>query len=206
MASPTQIDELPRRMLRAAMLVGDGDLTNDQIAAEVGVSRSTITKWKRREDFRAEVERFQTDVRDLVLQEGIARKEIRIMALNDSVERIKQIKQERALDPAMQNIPGGRTGLMKRTVKTLGAGASALIIEEGKFDAALHIQFLALLEQARKEMEEFENPEPKENLSKRPSNVKLIFAEPTPEQLFPPDIDVDAELRRLRYSVDKPSM
>jgi hypothetical protein len=153
MASPIiQTDTLSGRMLRAAMLVADDHLTNDQIAADVGVTRHALANWKRREDFRTEVERVRTLVRDEVLREGIARKANRIRALDDLFHRIEQIIEERAADPAMQNIPGGKTGLVKRTVKSIGFGASATIIEKFEFDAAVSKQYLAVLEQAAKEM------------------------------------------------------
>jgi len=192
-------------MMRAAMLIADGELTHDQIAKEVGVSSSTITKWKRREDFMAEVKQCRSDIRERALQVGVARKEIRIMALNDAADRIEQIMDERAADPDIQTVLGGRTGLMKPTITSIGSGANALTIKGGKFDASLYRLYLATLEQARKEMEEFENAKPKGKLSKRPPNVKLVFAEATPEQLYPPEIDVEEELRRMRFSVKKPS-
>src|SRR6266436_8000086 len=116
------VDKLSGRMLQAAMLVADSHSTEAQIAADVNVTTSTLAKWKKREDFRVEVERIQTSVRSQMLREGIALKENRIKALNDHARRIKQIMEERAADPSMQNVPGGKTGLMKRTVKSIGSG------------------------------------------------------------------------------------
>jgi hypothetical protein len=72
--------------------------------------------------------------------------------INDGVKRIEQIMEERAADPAMQNIPGGKTGLVKRTLKSIGSGANATIIEEFEFDTALSKEHLAVLEQCEKEM------------------------------------------------------
>jgi hypothetical protein len=66
-SSVIEKDSLSGRMLWAAMLVADGDLTNDEIAAEVEVTRYALAHWKRREDFKAEVERIRTVVRDEVL-------------------------------------------------------------------------------------------------------------------------------------------
>ena len=95
-------------MMRAAMLIADGELTHDQIAAEVGTSRSTLSKWKRREDFMAEVKRYRAGIQDLVLHEGIALKMNRIRALDDLADRIEQIMTERAADPDIQTVLGGR--------------------------------------------------------------------------------------------------
>jgi hypothetical protein len=154
MASPIiQIDALSGSMLRAAMHVADGRMTNDEIAADVGVSRSTLAKWKLRESFRTEVERIRATLRDQVLLEGITLKANRIRTLNDLYKRIEQIIAERAADPAMQNIPGGTTGLMKRTIKSIGSGANAAIIVEGTFDIALCKESRAILAQMAKEMD-----------------------------------------------------
>ncbi len=45
-------------------------MTNDQIAADVGVSRSTLAKWKLRQGFRNEVECIRVAVREQVLSSG----------------------------------------------------------------------------------------------------------------------------------------
>ncbi len=106
----------------------------------------------------AEAKKCRAEIWDLVVHEGVALRVNRIKALNDLCNRIEQIIDERALDPDMQNIPGGKTGLLKRIVRTIGSGASALIVEEGKFDAPLFRLRLAVLDQARREMEEFDKP------------------------------------------------
>jgi cytochrome c556 len=87
----------------------------------------------------------------------------------------------------MQNIPGGDTGLMKRTVKSIGFGASATIIEEFEFDAALSKQYLAVLEQAAKEMgDRFEEAKPNGDPGDRP---KIIINHPV---LRPEDLKASA--------------
>jgi hypothetical protein len=182
MASPViQTGTLSGRRLQAAMLVADGHLTNVQIAADVGVTPQTLAKWKRREDFRAEVERIRTIVRDEVLHQGIALKVNRLKALNDRVNRIERIMEERAADPAMQNIPGGKTGLIKRTLKSIGSGASATIIEEFEFDATLSKEYLAVLEQSEEEMSgKFEEAKPNGGPGDRPRvqiNYPVLSAE-----------------------------
>ena len=173
-------------------------MTSVQIAADVGVTPHTLAKWKRREDFTAEVERIRTIVRDEVLHQGIALKVNRIKALNDRIERIME---ERAADPAMQNIPGGKTGLVKRTVKSIGSGANATIIEEFELDATLSREYLAVLEQSEKEMSaKFEEAKPNVGPGERPKliiNYPVLSAEDLKAVESAPTIDLPPGVRRL---------
>src|SRR4249920_340554 len=79
-------DTLSNRMLRAALLVSEDRLTDEQIAEQAGVKRNALAKWKRREDFKAEVERIRTAARDQVLREGIALKVNRLRRLDEHAQ------------------------------------------------------------------------------------------------------------------------
>jgi hypothetical protein len=50
---------------------------------------------------------------------------------------LQQVIQERAADPDMQHIPGGKTGLLVHTTKAIGAGRTQQLIDEYTLDAVL---------------------------------------------------------------------
>ena len=182
------------------MLVADGDLTKKQIAAKCRVTPYMIAKWMRREDFMAQVERFRVEVRATVLREGIARLEIRMRALNRRFYSFEKIIDDRAADPAMQHIPGGDTGLLKSKIRKIGSGANTIIYDLGEVDHTLLRESLAIMEQARKEMEgDFEKAEPKRALNERP-NVKLHFPVMTEEDKKPIEVPTLEMLRRFKRS------
>jgi phage terminase small subunit len=68
---------------------------------------------------------------------GIRNPQARISALEDIWTRMRQVITERAEDPEMQSVPGGKTGVLVMTYKTVGAGPSAQIKKEYAFDRAL---------------------------------------------------------------------
>lgn len=75
--------------------------------------------------------------RAFILEQGISVKQSRIDALNDRWERMKQVITERAADPSIQHVPGGKTGLLVHQQKMIGAGPSAQIIDEYQVDTGL---------------------------------------------------------------------
>jgi hypothetical protein len=121
----------------AAYLLAEGRLTKEQVAAKVGVERHSITRWLRHPHFRAKVEANATELGDAVVRRGIARRVRRVQALDDRWERMKAVIDARAADPSMQGVPGGRTGLLVRTAKSVGSGPSAREVEEYAVDTGL---------------------------------------------------------------------
>ena len=121
--------ELTGQRLRAAMLVADGALTDDQISKEVEVTRSSITRWRKRPEFRTKVNEFRAELEEQTLNYGIALRFKRVQVLQDLLDRLRQVIDERAADPEVQHVPGGKTGLVVRKAKICAwrqAGASRL--------------------------------------------------------------------------------
>lgn len=82
------------------------------------------------------------ELRDLhskkaLTQAGIRNPQARISALEDIWHRMRQVIAERAEDPDMQSVPGGKTGVLVMTYKTVGVGPTAQIKKEYAFDRAL---------------------------------------------------------------------
>lgn len=76
----------------------------------------------------------------------------RVNALEYRWQKIQQVIEERAADPSMAKIPGGKTGLLVRQIKVVGHGAGMRIVPEYVFDAGLMREARAHEEQAAKEV------------------------------------------------------
>lgn len=97
---------------RAAELVAQGVATDEQIASEVGVTRRQLLRWKAVPMFGERVEAIKTQLLQALRLKGIAEKQNRIDGLVDRHKRLERVIEERALDPLMANVAGGKTGLM----------------------------------------------------------------------------------------------
>jgi transposase-like protein len=121
----------------AAQLVARGELTYQEIADKVGVSRQTIFLWRSDPRFAGRVEKLRAREQSEVYGRGIALRENRVRALTDRWNRLRRIIEARADDPKMAEAAGGNTGLLAHTVKSVGSGDNAMIVDHYEVDAAL---------------------------------------------------------------------
>ena len=145
------VGALSAKQEHAAELLADDDLSDIQIAAEVGVSDRTIDRWKKLPEFQARVAVHRERLAQRIMAYGIARREMRIRDLDDRHRRLKQVIAARAVSLA-QEIPGGESGMLVKTVKVIGAGSAQQVIEEYPVDTGLLRELRAHEEQAAKEM------------------------------------------------------
>jgi len=82
----------------------------------------------------AVAEKHAKRVEDLAEFE-IGRREARVASMNDRWRKLHQIAQERGA--GMEDVPGGKTGLLVRHVKGIGSGDNFQEIEEYKVDTGL---------------------------------------------------------------------
>jgi hypothetical protein len=125
---------------RAAQLVADGHLTNDEIAVECGVSGRSLRDWKRCLEFRERVRQCLAEFRAKLAVEGLALKSNRIALLMGRAATLRGIVRARGKDPRMANAPGTtalQKGLQMRTIKSIGSGVSAREVEEYVLDTGL---------------------------------------------------------------------
>ena len=124
---------------RAARLTFEGRMTEEAIAAELGVARRTLVRWKASAEFRALIEQHRAAARQVELQHTIADRTKRVGLL----ERRRRILQEgferiiRERAGEMAGVPGGASGLLARQYKQIGAGENAEKVEEYKFDGGI---------------------------------------------------------------------
>lgn len=104
----------------AALLLAKDELTDLQIAERLEIGQRTLVTWKLRPEFRQRIDDIQTEIRDRIRRHGIAVVENRVAALGDRLRRMQQVIVERGASPEMENVPGGRTGLLVRDFKGTG--------------------------------------------------------------------------------------
>jgi hypothetical protein len=138
---------------KAAMLVAQG-ASNGQVAAEVGVSLRTIVNWKRDAGFQAAVDGALRPWLDQMRAREIADREKRLERLNADRLRLMHIRDARAQDPAVQAIPGGKTGLVircgRRKLDLLGQVIEET--EEYKVDYRMLERLESMEEQAARDL------------------------------------------------------
>lgn len=103
----------------AAQLVADGELNGNRIAAKLKISRDTLRNWSKVTEFAARVAGIRRDNEALIFARGIANKSKRVEAANDRWNRLKLVMEERAADPDMKNVPGGKSGLLVKDIKNV---------------------------------------------------------------------------------------
>ncbi len=122
---------------RAALLVADDQIPDEGIAAQVGVTRRQLARWKVHPDFQARVTEHVEAQREALKAEGIAARQNRVDALNDRWRRMQQVIEERAESPSTAQVPGGSTGLIVHDVKGVGKGDDFQLIDLYSVDVGL---------------------------------------------------------------------
>lgn len=139
-----------KERLLAARLLAEDFLSDERIAAEVGINRTTLHNWKKNPDFQGWVADFQEDIYQKMMRLPIAKKTSRIAKLNEMERRLQLIIDERA--DANIDAPGGKSGYLAKSIKSVGYGKQTQVVEEVAFDAPLFKEQRAILEQAAKEL------------------------------------------------------
>lgn len=126
-----------KRRLEAAALVAADQVPDDQIAARAGITRRQLARWKGLPAFKAKVDTIRKAMAEAILSKGIASKVERITELQDRWQRMKTVIAERAADPNLQDVAGGKTGLLVRRQRGLGSGDAFTVVDEYAVDTGL---------------------------------------------------------------------
>ena len=83
---------------------------------------------------------------------GIARRERRVGVLNDLHNKMLQVIDERAKSKDMAAVPGGKTGIVTKTLKGIGKGEDFQAIEEYRVDTGTIAEIRDVQKQAAEEL------------------------------------------------------
>jgi hypothetical protein len=144
-------EPLSEKELLAVQLIAADEITDAEIAERVGVNPATLWRWKKRDDFRDALKAYITECEESFVNVGIGQKNRRLAMLGDQFLRMRTVMLERAADPKMADIPGGKTGLLCRTVKGVGRGDDFELIDLYEVDTALLKEMRETMKQAAQE-------------------------------------------------------
>lgn len=134
----------------AAVLLAEDLLTDAEIGARVGVTDRQMRTWKLHPEFAARVQSLAREMGDAAKRHAISRKARRVQGYDDRRRRLLEVVEARAGD--MPGVAGGPTGLLVRTVKVVGSGPAAQVVEEYAVDTGLLKELRELEKQAAVEL------------------------------------------------------
>lgn len=150
---------------KAAILLAEDDLSDEAIAAELKIARSTLSEWKTEPEFAQVIGDYQGRIIAQALKLPIAKRHERIRQLNDLNDTYWQIKRERATryaaevadtpESAMRGVFGdstpaeAATGMLVRQPKIAASGKTVV---EWQFDKALDSAIKETHKQAAQEL------------------------------------------------------
>lgn len=121
---------------RAAFLVAEDRISDELIAAELGVAKRTLERWKAEASFKVRVAQIIKELGEQLKALGLADRKSRLDALNDRHRRMNEVIRQRAAN--LKSVPGGGdTGLLVRQVKGIGKGEDFQVVEEYAVDTGL---------------------------------------------------------------------
>jgi len=103
---------------------------------------------RRRPEISVRVTELRTAIEDGIIQLAITERSERLKEYEDRWNRLRTLREERANSKEMSGVPGGRTGLLVRTLKMIGAGKSAEVVEEYELDTGYLREIRELEKQA----------------------------------------------------------
>ena len=189
---------ITERHEQAATLVAADDLNDEQIAAEVGISRITLSRWKQHPDFDALVQHHLDVFRRRVESRGIASRHRRVASQDERWRKLQQVIAERAADDAWSDVPGWTTGLLVHQTKQIGAGANAQVVDEFAVDTGLLKEMRELEKHAATELGQWsEKSEVTVSLEALAREIATAEGR-TVDEVLPELLDIDAERRKRR--------
>lgn len=124
----------------------EGHLSRQQMRQALQISSSELRRIESDPDVQNLIDSTLEAYRLQILRSGVARRELRIQAKNERWQLLNRIRQQRTsitdpespfYIPSSSSIPGADTGLLTRSLKTIGSGMNQEIVEEWKLDKDL---------------------------------------------------------------------
>ena len=137
---------------QAAIDLAEDELSDEAIAAKAGVTRRTLANWKLHPEFQQRISDELTALQNAMRREPIAKRRYRLRKLGELEQRAWTVVTERADDPDIAHVPGGKSGMVVRQIKIVGTGKMAREVEEYAYDTGLSRDLQAIYEQGAKEV------------------------------------------------------
>lgn len=132
--------------VKAAKMLVEGELKQKDIALELGVAQQTLSKWSYEPEFALYIKRMRNAYEATIMSQGIANRANRVKIIQGMQDRLQMIVDARA--EANSYHVGGASGYIAVEQKMVGQ----TMIEVGVFDAALHREHRALLNQVEESL------------------------------------------------------
>ena len=113
---------------------------------------STLTGWSVAHAWQQRLADIAEAERQAIVTQGIADKVERVRGYNERRELMRQVIAERGVDPGMQDVAGGKTGLIVHNVKGVGKGEDFQLIDLYEVDTGLLRELRELEKQAAQEL------------------------------------------------------
>ena len=137
-------------------MLADGQRSNEEIAARVGVTASALIRWRRESpEFRARIDEHVAAFRKRITSEGLATKENRIALSKSRAAAIRGVIRARGQLESMQSAPGDsiiQKGIQCLEIRSIGSGDLAREVEEYRIDTGTLAEERACMRQIAIEM------------------------------------------------------
>ena len=156
------------------------------IANLCNVRLSTLSDWLRDPAFNQSVDDKKDQFAAQILERGIAVKTNRIKRANERYDKLHEVIEARAADPAMQHVPGGKTGLLVHHRKSIGPKGDNEFVDEYEVDTATLSEIRAHEDQVSAEL----GQRPRESSGSNVT-VQAVIMLPRPATSAPVVIDLE---------------
>lgn len=143
---------------KAAQLLAEGRLTDEEIAEQLAITRRTLARWKTQIAFIDYIYECIRTTRDELLKRGVRERQNRLDQIDNVVSKINRVITARAelyAPDAMARAQGADTGLVVRREKVIGNGDNARDVVEYEVDVATLRELREQLKQAAIEVGEW---------------------------------------------------
>ncbi|MFH0900540.1 MAG: hypothetical protein V2A73_07915 [Pseudomonadota bacterium] len=112
----------------------------------------SLKSWSAAFGWQARLADVAGEERQAIVAQGIAARQNRVDAYGDRWARMRQVIAERGADSEMAEVPGGKTGLLVRTFRTIGGRSDPQTVEEFAVDTGLLKELREIEKQAAEDM------------------------------------------------------
>lgn len=125
---------------------------------DAGNADSCASRLSKHVQVAARIEELRTALAQGILKVSIRETDQRLSRQQDRWDRMHRVIEERANSPEMEAVAGGKTGLLVRKLKQIGAGDNAQVVEEYEVDTGLLSEIRKHEEHAARELGQWIDP------------------------------------------------